>query len=207
MIACAAVLALVLIAVVIASIPPQPVKFKNKSGNFVDPKTNITYTYMTPSVYEANGDFEGDHYGTMDGDKVYVIEGASKKEWLARKLAEGLITVYRAENVPSPELGDFEAHTIVVIDEDYYYPVEKGKLTDKDVVSAVVSEYLSATAVDKPEKITDKYVLRFVGDKYPFLFYCVQLVVTEDGYYYCNLENGEYYPASDVFASALGGES
>lgn len=200
----AVIFAVVLTAVMILTMPRQ-IKFKNNNGVYTDPTTGVKYVCLTPFVYEPNLVHDYEVYGTMDGDNVYRIDQADHKLWLARVNSAGIVTVYSAEGVTPPDLSSFNADTLSVFEEDALI-VERGKITDKETVSAVVTEYSEGVAVMKPESIIKTYNIRFYSDEYPFLVYCVKYVYAESGYYYCSHENNEYYPASDIVASIFGGE-
>ena len=198
--------AVLFLAIYIAKMPDK-VTFKKTDDGFLDQKTGITYTFVTPYVYEPKRVYSDEEfvYGTMDGDEVYEIEGADTKKWLARKLPTGVITVYCATDITPPELNEFEADSVTVYEEDVF-AIEIASITDKNDVSEVVSEYCGGNEVSKPDNVKKVYNLRFSSEKYPFLYYCVQFVEAEDGYYYCSHDNGKYYTASDIISDVLNGD-
>lgn len=200
---CSVLLILIITAVIIIS-TPKKIVFTDKDGDFVDPTTGVTFVPVTPFVYEANDVFDDSDkvYGYMDGDEVYTIKGASKKEWLARKLTEGLYTIYCAESITPPELDTFACDSVTIWEDDYVN-VLRGTVSDEKSISAVISEYLSSEPREKPENIKAVYNLRFTSEEYPFLYYCVKFVRTENSDYYCSHEDGEYYSASDIISSVL----
>lgn len=183
---------------------PGKVILRNVDGAYVDPSTGIVYRAATPLVYEPKSVYADDKdiYGVMDGDNVYEIEGIGTDRFLARELYRGLVTVYHAENIEMPTLEEFEAVGVIVF-EDGAISLEQTRITEKDKVLSVVKDFTDGNEVPKPEGITDTYNLRFESEKYPFLYYCVMLVRTGEGDFYCDHESGKYYPASDIIGDAV----
>ena len=196
--------AVMLASMLIMWLMPGKVVLRNVDGAYVDPSTGIVYRAATPLVYEPKSIYasEKDVYGTMDGNNVYEIEGASTKKWLARELFKGLVTVYCAEGETLPTLEDFGAVGVIVF-EDGAISVEQTRITDKEKVLSVVNDFTEGDEAEKPEGVTNVYNLRFESEKYPFLYYCVKLVRTENGDYFCDHETDKYYAASDLLGDAI----
>lgn len=202
---CSIVVVFLLIAVILVFCNmDREVIFKNVNGEYIDPRTKITYIEATPFVYEPKEvyDGEGDVYGKMDGDDVFEVKGVSSSQAICRRIADGIYVLCVEKNVSLPTLSDFEANKVYVCKDDVM--VTAVAISDEaEIVSALTNEIVSGTPVSKPEGINNRYTIRFESEKYPYFYMCVQLVQSDDGDFYMDLESNEYYEASDIVSKLL----
>lgn len=182
------------------------VVFRNVGNGYFDPDTGITY-YEAPSYYEplAVYDGEGEEYGEMDGDRVLEIDKADKKTYLCRetKTSGGVFnSLYVKLETVLPSLSEFETDKIYICTDGITVSAVS-LITDGEDIEKIVSEITQGEKITSYEAKSEIYTLRFASSKYPYIYYCVKYVVTEDISYYVDVDTGDKYEASSIINEAI----
>lgn len=184
---------------------PLSVKFQEKDGTYTDPSTGKVYLPADFSVYELCGEYYPDEvYGTMSGDNVYVIKDVSKSKWLIRKHSDDLFTLYYEQTQILPSLFELEADKILICTDGGVVSVE-AKVENSEHIAAVLQAIEKNERADKPDGAVRSYNLRFMSEKYPWLYYCVKYTVNEIGGYFYLYDENVYIKAGAVLDSYIEG--
>lgn len=112
----------------------------NAEGQYVDKKTDIAYI-DAPACYEPI-EIGDELYGKIGSAEIYEIVGAAPEKWLC----ESTGTVFYASDAVLPTLDEMElSYAAVTVD-----ATELFKITDGDMISALVSSYCEGEAIRKP---------------------------------------------------------
>ena len=150
-------------------------KFTSSGAAFVDKKTKVTYDFA-PSCYEPIAIGEK-VYGT-DGDiDFYEISGPDPEKWLGD--ADG--GVFYAKGITLPTVAEMNVARLELCTVKNQVVVAK-RITDTEVVSAIIDGYLSESKILYPNKTASvSYKLRF-ADTSIGVYYCVDFVRYAEDY-------------------------
>ncbi len=180
---------------------PSKVKFVSDNGRYIDPSNGLSYIPADVSAYEIISELhEDDLYGLMNGDEVYVVPGAPSPKWLVRALTEELYEVYYEENELLPDLEAFKPKALYLY-EDSKIIFDRQEVTDKDKLSLIVEIFKNGERVGTPDGIEASYNIRFVSERYSWLYFCARYVVTENGSYFFDHLTSGYINADGILDS------
>jgi hypothetical protein len=150
-------------------------KFTSSGAAFVDKKTKVTYDFA-PSCYEPIAIGEK-IYGT-DGDiDFYEISGQDPEKWLGD--ADG--GVFYAKGITLPTVDKMNVARLELCTVKNQVVVAK-RITDTEVISAIIDGYLSESKILYPNKTASvSYKLRF-ADTTIGVYYCVDFVRYAEDY-------------------------
>lgn len=165
---------------------------------YIDADHGITYLVAPIYAYEPV-EYIANPYAKGGGDYFYPMNGVSPQDYLAREVAEDIFDVYYNQELTLPTFASFAASDVVVCVDNGGRPSGLPLTFAKDEFAEILGEMLNGRA---EEALTDEvvavYTLRFVSEDYPFLFYCVKYVVTDNGSYYYDYVREVFITASDV---------
>lgn len=158
----------------------KALKFKSdEKGNLIDAKNDKYYILCSLSIRAAST-LPEPYAKAEKGYKVYEIPNMDPAEWLSEKATDAIPFVYREENVAEPELPDFEAVKIHLTQTEEA-TIYLGFIEDATAISMIINNLTEGNPCDVPSGVADKFTLNFESEKYPGLFYCVQLLYDESG--------------------------
>jgi len=171
---------------------------------FHDRDHGVTYLAAPPFAYEPVLLIEK-AYAKYDGCFLYPMEGVSPTQFLAYEVTEGIYDIYYNEELTLPTLSDDIWSGIDVCIDQTLTPQCFLTLSEKNKVVTVQDEILNGKTVEVLEGTVDGiFNLRFTTKTYPFLYFCVKYITTEEGYnYYYNYLTDTYITAGDTLDEAL----
>lgn len=180
------------------------IEYDKSTNVYADKKTGVSYT-DAPSCYEPREIGKKyaawrNEYATVD---FYTVEGADPLLWLTE---EGGTVFYDRDHVTLPELDEMECSEVLVcVEGTVLYAV--ADITAAEHISSLVALWETGESIDYPAtEPTRNYKLKFVSEKYPFLYYNLVYVEYSDGaYLYCR-DTGRCVPAGEIIADYLDGK-
>lgn len=170
---------------------------------FTDKKTGVRYT-DAPSCYESRE--VGDKYAAWKNDYAtvdfYTMDGADPRLWLTE---EGGIVFYDVDHVTLPELSEMEiSEVLICVEGDALYAVAEIKSAEH--ISALTALWETGESTEYTGMTpSGHYRIKFVSEKYPFLYFSLIYVEYSDGaYLYCR-DTGRCIPAGDIIRGYLDG--
>lgn len=176
----------------------------DKTNNiFTDQKTGVRYT-DAPFCYESRE--TGDKYAVWknkyDTVDFYTMDGADPQLWLTE---EGGTVFYDVDHVTLPELSEMEiSEVLVCVEGNTLYAVAEIKSAEH--ISELISLWDSGESIEYTGMTpSNHYRIKFVSEKYPFLYYSLIYVEYSDGaYLYCR-DTGRCIPAGNIIRGYLDG--
>lgn len=165
--------------------------------------TGVNYTYA-PSCYEAVA--VGNKYAKWRNPSTTVIfydmEGADPELWMTE---EGK-TVFYAEQVTLPELDEMEISQVLVCVEGTS-TMSLAAITKELHVDELIDTWMNGEEVEYSGMTPERnYRVKFVSEKYPWMFFNLIYVEYSDGssYLYCR-DLGRCVKAGDIVKGYLDG--
>lgn len=165
---------------------------------YLDADRGVTYLLAPMYAYEPV-EYIADPYAKGGGDYFYPMNGVSPQDYLAREVAEDIFDVYYNQELSLPSLAAFETSDVVVCVDNSGRPSGLPLVFSKDELADILHEILDGMAIESlTGEVEAVYTLRFISERYPFLYYCVKYVVTDGGSYYYDYVSETYTRAWDV---------
>lgn len=198
-----AVLALAVMLLTSCNVGLVKIERDTSTPYYTNAATGVNYTYA-PSCYEAVS--VGRKYAKWRNPSTTVIfnemEGADPELWMTE---EGK-TVFYAEQVTLPELDEMEISQVLVCVEGTS-TVSLAAITNELHIADLIYTWQNGDEVEysglEPER---NYRVKFVSEKYPWMFFNLIYVEYSDGssYLYCR-DLGKCVAAGDIVKGYLDG--
>jgi hypothetical protein len=174
-------IAFCLIAASLAMLTSCQPKIVVDDGRYLDKKTGIYYTYAS-SVYEVVG-MTTDIYAILKENGVekayHAIEGASTEDYLVDEYGDILC----AEGKDLPDLGGFKpSEAFVCTNTDRASSI--AVIDNTALINKLVDIYTNGENVPFNNTAEHSFTVKFISEKYPFLYFNLTLMVEEDGSVY-----------------------
>jgi hypothetical protein len=160
-------------------------KFKNDgdTGNLIDEKNGRYYIYCKGYLQAAA--IKPALYAKCDRVNLYEVEGIDPALWLSEDISGAIPFMFREAGVEEPGFEEFETEKIVIIMTGEIN-VEIAKITDRETIDGIVSDYLGGKKVPNPEIVTDHFKFLFESEKYKGIYYVLEYLVDDknNGYLY-----------------------
>ena len=173
-----------------------------EDGCFVDKKNGVIYHDASVSIEPVTLTEE---YAKYKDTVFYEMKGVEPTEWFSEEY-DGIGAVYYADGIECPTLATFEANKIYLCASEII-TVSLGNIEDESIINAVIDAFENEEPCEVPDNI-QRYCLKFVSEKYPFLYYNIILLTANDGTRYV-YDRGEKLcvPIGTVFDDIIDGLS
>lgn len=177
----AALIALLFTAIVLLFSCSSVISLSYEDDLLVDKKNNVSYTFASVSFEPA---LIGEKYAEYKklNVELYTIPGLSPSKWLAEQY-EGIGSIFYSTDINLPALAEFEANKVMIcITADVSLPL--AEITDLQDISAIIEQIDNGERAIIPPTCENSYTLKFVSEKYPFIYYTLRYLDCGDGRYY-----------------------
>lgn len=141
--------------------------FKSKNGKYTVGK-NVYVS--SPLMYEPTSVGEAYAYYKRSDLTLYRIGEYDPALWLTEEYVSGLTTVFHAESITLPTLGELDAEKIIVCQSESIV-VGLFEIEDRDLIRALTDLYENGERVVLPVTYPDtEYELKFYSDSWPQIY-------------------------------------
>lgn len=141
--------------------------FKSKNGKYTVGK-NVYVS--SPLMYEPTSVGEAYAYYKRSDLTLYRIGEYDPALWLTEEYVSGLTTVFHAESITLPTLGELGAEKIIVCQSESIV-VGLFEIEDRDLIRALTDLYENGERVVLPVTYPDtEYELKFYSDSWPQIY-------------------------------------
>lgn len=141
--------------------------FKSKNGKYTVGK-NVYVS--SPLMYEPTSVGEAYAYYKRSDLTLYRIGEYDPALWLTEEYVSGLTTVFHAESITLPTLGELGAEKIIVCQSESIV-VGLFEIEDRDLIRALTDLYENGERVVLPVTYPDtEYELKYYSDSWPQIY-------------------------------------
>ena len=141
--------------------------FKSKNGKYTVGK-NVYVS--SPLMYEPTSVGEAYAYYKRSDLTLYRIGEYDPALWLTEEYVSGLTTVFHAESITLPTLGELGAEKIIVCQSESIV-VGLFEIEDRDLIRALTDLYENGERVVLPVTYPDtEYEMKFYSDSWPQIY-------------------------------------
>ncbi len=164
-------LALSVATVLLSSCSGTLVNLKYENGQMINKRQKLAYT-PAPTNYEPVSVGEEYAYYEKSDMVLYEITGLDPKEWLTQAYAGSATTIFYADSVTLPTLGELDP-TKIYVTEGESVTVSIVTVDDKAVIDNVVDLFQNGEYAEWPLVGAYKtYELKFYAEEtYPHIYY------------------------------------